>query len=159
MFAHTYKKAGTMKQSTASPAPDPPMIIRHQRITIIHQRRPVRQSLNEQLQWLGGSLGLFSLRDKDKSCFRVFIELLKAAKLNQALSSDELAEHLGLSRGTVVHHLNKLMEAGIIVVQGNRYILRVDSLEALIEDLSQDFDRASRDLKAVARDIDEYLGL
>lgn len=135
------------------------MIIRHQRITIIHQRRPVRQSLNEQLQWLGGSLGLFSLRDKDKSCFRIFIELLKAAKINHPLSSDELAELLHLTRGTVVHHLNKLMEAGIVVSHHSGYLLRVDSLEALIDDLSNDFDRASHDLKAVAREIDVFLGL
>lgn len=135
------------------------MIIHHQRITIIHQRRPVRQSLNEQLQWLGGSLGLFSLRDKDKSCFRIFIELLKAAKMNHPFSSDELALHLNLTRGTVVHHLNKLMESGIVVSEQNRYLLRVDSLEALIDDLATDFERASRDLKQVAREIDEFLGL
>lgn len=135
------------------------MIIHHQRITIIHQRRPVRQSLNEQLQWLGGSLGLFSLRDKDKSCFRIFIELLKAAKMNHPVSSDELAEHLNLTRGTVVHHLNKLIESGIVVSDQNRYLLRVDSLEALIGDLANDFERASRELKQVAREIDEFLGL
>lgn len=135
------------------------MIIRHQRITIIHQRRPVVQNLNEELQWLGSSLGLFSLRDKDRSCFRIFVELLKAAKMDRPVSSDELAEQLGLTRGTVVHHLNKLMESGLVVSHHNRYLLRVDSLERLIEDLARDFERASKELKAVARDIDSYLGL
>ena len=135
------------------------MIIQHQRITIIHQRRPSVQSLNEELQWLGASLGLFSLRDKDRSCFRIFIELLKAAKLNRPMASDELADQLGLSRGTVVHHLNKLMEAGLVICHQNRYILRVDSLEALIDDLAKDFERAASELKAVARDVDVFLGL
>lgn len=135
------------------------MIIHHQRITIIHQSRPAVQNMNEQLQWLGASLGLFSLRDKDRSCFRIFVELLKAAKMDRPLSSDELADQLDLTRGTVVHHLNKLMESGLVVSQHNRYLLRVDSLEDLIEDLARDFDRASKELKAVARDIDLFLGL
>ncbi|MBI5072732.1 winged helix-turn-helix transcriptional regulator, partial [Candidatus Woesearchaeota archaeon] len=89
-----------------------------QRITIIKIRRPVTQNLNEELQWFGTSLGLFNLRDKDKSCFRIFIELLKATKHNKSITSDELADHLALSRGTVIHHVNKLMETGLVVHEG-----------------------------------------
>ncbi len=51
-----------------------------QRITIINIRKPAERSINQELQWLGTSLGLFNLRDKNKSCFRIFIDLLKAAK-------------------------------------------------------------------------------
>src|SRR3990167_11073730 len=80
------------------------------KITIISLRRPLEKTINQELQWFGNSLGLFNLRDKDKSCFRVFIELLKAAKANMPLTSDELAYRLNLSRGTVIHHINKLME-------------------------------------------------
>ena len=58
------------------------MALIQQRITIIRMRRPETPSLNEELQWFGSSLGLFNLRDKDKSCFRIFIELLKATKTN-----------------------------------------------------------------------------
>jgi len=54
------------------------------------------------------------------------------------LSSDELADRLGLSRGTVVHHLNKLLDSGIIVQAHRGYILRVDSLRELIQSLKKD---------------------
>ena len=84
------------------------MFIRRQTITIIRNRLPKKQ-VNEELQWFGDSLGLFNLRDKDKSCFRIFLELVKAAKVNNPLTSDEIGEHLKLSRGTVIHHINKLM--------------------------------------------------
>ena len=81
-----------------------------QRITIVQIRKPAEHNVNQELQWFGTSLGLFNLRDKDKSTFRLFIELLKSAKANHMLTSDELAAKLALSRGTIIHHINKLME-------------------------------------------------
>ncbi|MBW2963922.1 winged helix-turn-helix domain-containing protein [Candidatus Woesearchaeota archaeon] len=131
----------------------------HQRITIVKIRKPSSRDVNEDLQFLGDSLGLFNMRDKDKSCFRVFIELLKAAKQKRPISSDELAYRLGLTRGTVVHHINKLMESGIVVHDGNRYFLRVDKLEALIQELRKDIQRTFDDLQAMAKEIDGSLGL
>ena len=135
------------------------MIFHHfQKITIIRSRRPIHKDLNEELQFFGNSLGLFNLRDKDKSQFRIFIEILKAAKKGP-LTSDEIADKLKLSRGTVVHHINKLLEAGIVVHQGNKYILRVDNLEVLIEEIERDIKRNLEDLKRIAVDIDKRLGL
>jgi predicted transcriptional regulator len=130
-----------------------------QRITIVQIRRPAEQNVNKELQWLGTSLGLFNLRDKDKSCFRVFIELLKSAKSHKTLTSDELALKLALSRGTIIHHINRLMESGLVVHEGNNYTLRVDTLKELIEELEKDLKRALDDLKEVADEIDKTLRL
>lgn len=135
------------------------MIRSYKRITIIQSRRPSARNVNDELQWLGTSLGLFNLRDKDKSCFRVFIELLKSAKRKQSLTSDEIASKLNLSRGTVIHHISKLMESGLVIAQGNKYLLRVDNLEYLIEELKRDTDRMYEDLKTVAKELDGLLGL
>ena len=135
------------------------MVFIRQRITIVNIRKPSEHNVNQELQWLGSSLGLFNLRDKDKSTFRVFIELLKSAKKHETLTSDELAARLDLSRGTIVHHINKLIEHGLVIHEGNRYILRVDNLKNLIEELEKDLRRACDDLKDVAKEIDERLGL
>lgn len=129
------------------------------RITIVTMRKPARPSLNEELQWFGSSLGLFGLRDKDRSMFRVFIELLKAAKVNRPMSSDELADALALSRGTVVHHLNKLIEYGLVLYDGKYYWLRDNNLELLIEELRKDTERAMDDIRRAARELDQLLGL
>lgn len=130
-----------------------------QRITVINIRLPGTRDVNQQLQWLGSSLGLFNLRDKDKSCFRIFIELLKTTKKNKSLSSDELAESLHLSRGTVVHHLHKLEEAGLISYESKGYILRVQNLSTLIDELEHDIQKACDQLKRVAQQIDKQLGM
>ncbi|MBN1157502.1 winged helix-turn-helix transcriptional regulator [Candidatus Woesearchaeota archaeon] len=130
-----------------------------QKITIVRISKPARKNINEELQWFGSSLGLFGLRDKDKSLFRLFIELLKAAKMKQTISSDELAERMNLSRGTVIHHINKLIDSGIVVQSRNRYILRVDKLEELVEEIQKDINRTCSDLKEIAKDIDQWIGV
>jgi len=135
------------------------MVYIRQRITIVNIRKPAEHNVNQELQWFGSSLGLFNLRDRDKSCFRVFIELLKSGKSRQTLTSDELANRLSLSRGTIIHHINKLMESGLVIHEGNRYTLRVENLQSLIQEVEKDIKRACDDLREVAKEIDNRLGL
>lgn len=127
--------------------------------TILEQDRTPDASINNLLQWYGASLGLFSPRDKDSSCFRVFIVLFHALKDDEALRSDDIAERTGLSRGTVVHHLNKLQDRGIVATAENEYFIRVESLQRLTEDLRSDVNDALDDIMRVAHRIDAELGL
>ncbi len=135
------------------------MFVKISKITITRLRKPKIHNINQELQWFGNSLGLFGLRDKDKSCFRIFIELLKSAKVGEGMSSDELAFKLHLSRGTVVHHLNKLMESGIVINRKNKYYMRVDNLKELIKVLKSDIEKSFKDLEEMAKEIDGVLGL
>lgn len=127
------------------------------KLTISRIRKPLRDDLNQEIQIFSDSLGLFTIRDKEKSCFRVFIELLKSAKKNKPLSSDELAFKTSLSRGTVVHHLNRLIASGIVVHRQNKYILRENSLAELTEELQNDLDNIFKELKMLAKHIEEKL--
>jgi predicted transcriptional regulator len=129
-----------------------------QKITIIKVRRENHPDVNHQLQWLGNSLGLFNQRDKDSSCFRVFITLVKRAKQNEPITSDQIAERLHLTRGTVVHHLAKLMDTGIVIRETKGYLLREVDLARVIKDIQTDMDNMFSELKQVAKDIDERLG-
>ncbi len=128
-------------------------------ITIIQVRKPVHPNLNDELQWLGESLGLFHLRDKDKSCYRVFLTLMKAAKAGIPLSSDEIALQTGLSRGTVVHHINKLIESGLVIPTRKRYMMRHHQLKMVIEELKRDMERAFAQMEQAAKELDHVLGL
>jgi len=127
------------------------------RITIIKIRRPQHSNINHELQWLGSSLGLFGLRDKDKSCFRLFIELIKNTKQGKSMTSDQLANKLKLSRGTVVHHLHKLQDSGIVVNEEKGYLLRVNMLKILISEIEKDTRRTLEDMKEIADEIDKKL--
>ena len=129
------------------------------RITLIRIPKPASNDVNIELQWLGNSLGLFNMRDKDKSCFRIFITLIKAAKHERPLSSDQIAEHLNLSRGTVVHHVNKLMSSGLVLRERQGYVLRINKVSNLIDELQKDMERMCNNLKKVAEEVDNWLGL
>lgn len=135
------------------------MDIIHQKITIIRYRRPAKKSLNDELQYFGDSLGLFGERDKDRSCFRIFIELLKSTRKNRAMSSDEIALKTNLSRGTVIHHLHRLIEAGLVIQDQGRYLLRAGNLKAVMEEVEKDVSRTMDDLKNIADEIDDGMGL
>ena len=128
------------------------------KITIWKIRKESSDNINQELQWLGNSLGLFNLRDRDSSCFRVFITLIRKAKRNQPVSSDEIAEILGLTRGTVVHHLARLIDIGIVIKEERRYILRERDLQQVIGDIKKDMEFIFSELDKVAKDIDEKLG-
>lgn len=128
------------------------------KVTIIREIRAMRKgSVNEEIKWLGNSLGLFTLRDKDSSCYRIFVELLKNTKVNHALSSDDIALNLSLSRGTVIHHLNRLMNSGLVEYEKGKYKLRVSNLEALINEIERDIQRTFQDIKEIAKRIDSEL--
>ena len=129
------------------------------RITIVKVRRPTRHSINDELQWFGHSLGLFGERDRDKSCFRIFIELIKALKQAGGLSSDSLSVRLSLTRATVIHHLNTLMDKGIVLHQGKIYIIRESKLARLIEDIQRDMERSFAEMKKAAEELDKILRL
>ncbi len=133
------------------------IMIIHHKITIIRQTRPKQPNINRELQWFGKSLGLFKSRDKDRSCYRIFVELLKSSKKGDGLTSDEIAERAELSRGTVVHHLNHLMDSGIVIRSHKKYHLRNDSLEMLIEELEKDVLRTLNNLKTIGQRIDKRL--
>ncbi|HYD03977.1 MAG TPA: helix-turn-helix domain-containing protein [Alphaproteobacteria bacterium] len=133
--------------------------MRFTRITIIKIKKPNQDHINEELQFLGESLGLFSERDKDKSCFRIFITLVKSLKAGQKLTSDEIAEHNNLTRGTVIHHLNRLMESGIVVSQKGYYMLAVDTMEELVELVKNNLVKTFDNLKTIARNVDKKLDL
>lgn len=128
-----------------------------QEITIKNIEKPSGESLNDALQWLGKSLGLFNQRDKENSCFRIFIELLKETKKGRALSSDELAARLNLVRGAVVHHLNRLMESGLVLVKNSRYSLKEKNLKDLVAGVKADADGILSNAEKVASRMDKSI--
>ena len=127
-------------------------------ITIIQVRRPTSADLNQELQWLGNSLGLFGLRDKDSSCFRIFITLIRRSHRTDPISSDEIATSTDLSRATVIHHLEKLVSAGIVIKEKEGYLLRENNMERVIKNMQRDMNNLFTELEEVAKQIDQKLG-
>ncbi|MCG2718380.1 MAG: winged helix-turn-helix transcriptional regulator [Nanoarchaeota archaeon] len=129
------------------------------KITILRIKKPKKEidpelKLNEELQWLCKSFGLFGERDKEKSCYRVFLELLRN---NQGLTSDEIAVKTHITRGTVIHHINILMDRGLAISQKNRYKLRTRNLSKLIKEIEEDVEETFKEMEKIAKRIDKSL--
>lgn len=124
-------------------------------ITIKKIKKPKHSDLNQDIQIISQSFGLFTKRDKEKSCFRVFVEILK----NKGLTAEEITLNTNLTRGTVIHHLNFLIKAGLITKKGHKYSLRGGNLERLVDEISKDIKIAFEDIDDIAKNIDSELTL
>lgn len=111
------------------------------------------------LEWICRGFGFLEPRDRKKTAYRIFKAIVEAARCNDGLSSDELAEKLALTRGTVVHHLNKMIKSGLVIHHEGQYKLRGRSLKRTIEEAQRDVNRVFEDLYKVAETIDQTLGL
>lgn len=129
------------------------------KITLLKISPPSKPDLNTRLQFFSQSLGLFGSRDKEKSCFRIFIALIEAKKASRMLSSDEIAEKANLTRATAIHHLKNLEEHGLIKQEQKRYALRCNSFSALIQQLEKESQGLFENLEEVAEELDKKLEL
>ncbi len=117
--------------------------------------KPLRaQPLNEEIQWFSNCLGMFNKRDKEKSCFRIFIHLLEE---KGSLSSEQLAQRSNLSRATVIHHVSRLMDSGLVTKRREGYFLRFESLEDLTKEIEKDVSSTFKRLREISRRIDEEM--
>jgi len=124
------------------------------KIVIINSEKPKNSNLNEEIQWFSNCLGMFNKRDKEKSCFRIFVNLLKE---RNPLSSEQIAQRSHLTRATVIHHLSKLINSGIVVEKNKKYVLRDNNLENLIKKIEKDVLFTFKKLKEVSKGIDREL--
>ncbi|MCX8170712.1 MAG: helix-turn-helix domain-containing protein [Candidatus Bathyarchaeota archaeon] len=111
------------------------------------------------LEWLCKSLGFLEPRDKRKTAFRILKLLLEAACENRGLTSDELAAKLSSTRGTMVHHLNKMIRSGLVIYHEGKYKLRGRSLKTTIEEMQRDINRVFEDLCRIAESVDKSFNL
>jgi predicted transcriptional regulator len=127
--------------------------------TIKKLRDPVEGQLDEDIEWVCNSLGFVTLRDQDKTAFRILKALINAAKERKGLTSEELAEYVEPTIGSVIYHLKKLMRAGLVVKLNSNYELRMNSFLKTIEEIEREILIALTEIKRIAKDIDNKVGL
>jgi len=128
-------------------------------IKIKRREPPAPKSLDKDFMWLCRSLGLVSLRDKSATTTRVFKAIVIATKKFGGITIPQLTQALGLSRTTVIHHLEEIWDTGLIVKEGMRFRLRRYNLASTIEEIRQDLNRIFDRIEKIADDIDKEMGL
>jgi DNA-binding MarR family transcriptional regulator len=126
---------------------------------IFNVRKLASVDVEKDLEWVCRSFGFLEPRDKRRTAYRVFRAIIEAARDNDGLSSDKIAEELALSRGTIVHHLNKMIKSGLVIYHEGQYKLRGRNLATTIEEIQLDTERIFDNLKDVSKTIDDILHL
>jgi predicted transcriptional regulator len=130
-----------------------------QKIIIKKVRSPAPGDLDKDIDFLCKSLGYFSQRDKNDTAGMIFRLLVKeACNSEKSLTSDEIANRLKRSRGSVVHHLNHFIASGIVIREQNTYRMRSPSLRKSMEEIRMDIKRIMDQMLKIADDVDEKLG-
>ncbi len=127
--------------------------------TLRRLREPVDKKLDEDIEWICNSLGFLTSRDQDKTAYRILTALIKSAKSGKGMSSEDLNARVEPTIGSVHYHLKKLMRAGLVVKLDSAYELRMKSVLKTIEEIERDILRTLVDIKRIAHDIDDQLGL
>ena len=120
---------------------------------------PVPGDLNDDIDFICKSFGYFTQRDKQDTAGKIFRLLVKeVAEESEGLNSDEIADRLRLTRGTIVYHLNSFISSGLVIRESNTYRLRSQSLQKCIDEIQEDIYRMLSQMREIAKDIDNNLG-
>lgn len=120
---------------------------------------PFSRSIEDELNWICESFGFFEDIDREKTASSVFREIVKATEQGKPISSTALAKKVGMSRGSVLNHLNNLMRSGLVVKDGRFYLSRSQSMFRTIAEIEGDIDRIFDKMKQRARLIDQRAGI
>ena len=129
------------------------------RYVITDVRVPTKKDLDTDIEWITRCFGFLETRDVNRTAARIFGALIYAASENGGFTSDELAERGKVTRGAVVHHLNKMMHSGLVIFHGGRYKLREKSLRRTVNEIERDLRRVLEKIEEIASAIDETLSL
>lgn len=128
-------------------------------VRIRHIIKKRHDSVEDTINLLCESLGVIGPRDVDNTSIKIFKELLKALRGEKVMTSDELAEKVGLTRGAIVHHLNRMVKTGVVIRSSRGYEIRSYDLESLIDEVRTDVNRFLEDIRNVAKELDKALKL
>ena len=122
-------------------------------------KEPTEKQLDSDIEWVCNSLGFITKRDQDKTAYEILKALTKSAKQSRGLTSEELSKLVEPTIGSVIYHLKKLMKAGLVVKIDSAYELRMNSLLTTIEEIEKEINTALINIKNIAKDIDDKIGL
>lgn len=127
------------------------------RITIKKLEKPFEKDIEKDMDWLCSCLG-FCKETQQKIAPQLFKKIVEHISKGEKPTSTQLSTEVGMSRGAVIHQLNRLIAAGLIRKDGRGYCLRGGSIYRTIKEVEHDMQWIFEDLEQMALDIDEQLG-
>ena len=108
------------------------------------------------IRWFCEALGL-SAESGDDLEERILKDFIYAAFRDRGLSSSEIKLDRPTPRSTVVYHLNRFVDLGLVVKRGRRYYLRATDMAKVVEELEYDMNREMMKMLDMARELDSIM--
>ncbi|MCL4379106.1 MAG: hypothetical protein M1160_03155 [Candidatus Marsarchaeota archaeon] len=125
-----------------------------EKIEIRAIEKPDEKDPEKMLRWFVAALGL-SGDEKNSIEEQILRDFAVATREGcEGLSSSELKFDRDVARSTVIYHLNRFIDAGIIVKHGRKYHLRATEMSKVIEELEYDINREMQRMLDMAKEFD-----
>jgi predicted transcriptional regulator len=128
-----------------------------ERIVIKVMEKPDFNDPEKLIRWFCSVLGLSSEDDSASIGEQILSKFAEAAYLDKGLSSSELKLNTDLARSTVIYHLNRFIESGLLVKKGRKYYLRASVMSKAIEEIEYDIDRELSRMLDTAKAFDKMM--
>ncbi|MCS3923239.1 winged helix-turn-helix transcriptional regulator [Methanosalsum natronophilum] len=130
-----------------------------QQITLINIEKSNEKDLDKDIRWICDSFGLSSGRDIDDISIKIIRDLLNNIPSETNISSEMIANDLGISTSRVNHHIRNLIQSGLLYRKKRYIYLRGGSLKAAVQEIRKDSERIFDELEQVAEEIDQNKGI
>lgn len=130
-----------------------------QQIILKNLQKPKEINLNNDIYWLGESLGFNSGRDTKKITSQILRMVLQEFASDGSTSTEKISNNLGLDIQKTNYHLRTLIESGFLYREKRLILLRRGSVKSAVEEIRKDANRILDDLSTMAEEIDKELGL
>ncbi len=126
-----------------------------EKIVIRTVNKPEKQNFDELIAWFCRS---FDLSEDENSLESTMLkEIVGTSFSGSGITSKELNNKLATPRTTVIYHLNRFINSGLIVRKGRRYFLRSQDMESTIEELQADMFREFNRMIEFAEKLDQIM--
>jgi len=113
-------------------------MVTEERIAIKQVNKPTKDGVDALVLWFCESL---DLSDKDNLEPTMLKEIINTSMKGNGVTSMELKVMLDTPRTTVIYHLNRFINSGIVVRKGRKYCLRSIDMASTLEELQGDMER------------------
>ena len=130
-----------------------------ERIVIKVLEKPDFNDPEKLIKWFCSVLGLSSEEDSAVTGIgeQILGSFARAAYTSEGISSSELKISTGIARSTVIYHLNRFMDSGLLVKKGRKYYLRASEMSKAIEEIEYDIDKEMKRMLDTAKEFDKLM--
>lgn len=133
------------------------------KIIINSTELPNAQRPDAMIRWFCIEFGISGDNESNTIGEHILREFAVAAQKGKGLTSSELATSLNMvmhppvARSTVIYHLNRFIEIGLIVKKGRQYFLRATEMTKTIEEIEYDMQREMQKMIDAAKQFDQLM--